>query len=48
VFLIDGQLTANDQLLERRDGFGLWETESVCFETKTASKLLIIEVPMIV
>jgi redox-sensitive bicupin YhaK (pirin superfamily) len=48
VFLIDGQLTANDQILDRRDGFGMWETESVCFETKTASKLLLMEVPMIV
>ena len=48
VFLIDGQLIANNQLLDRRDGFGIWETENVGFETKTDSKLLIIEVPMIV
>lgn len=46
VFLIEGNLIANEQELERRDGLGLWETSSISFKTKTASKVLLMEVPM--
>lgn len=46
VFLIEGKMSANGQELERRDGFGVWETDKIAFETQEASKVLIMEVPM--
>lgn len=46
IFLIEGKVKANDQLIEKRDGYGVWETEKVSFEVLEASKVLIMEVPM--
>ncbi len=46
IFVIDGKVKAGEQELERRDGFGMWETEQVHFESLEASKVLIMEVPM--
>lgn len=46
IFVLDGKLKAGEQELEKRDGFGLWETEKVHFEATEASKVLIMEVPM--
>lgn len=45
-FVIDGALTINDQKLQKRDGLGLWEIESLTIKTQTDSELLLIEVPM--
>jgi redox-sensitive bicupin YhaK (pirin superfamily) len=46
VFVIDGQLTANGHPLSRRDGLGIWKTESVDFDFHTAGDVLLIEVPL--
>ena len=46
VFVIEGGCTINQQELERRDGFGLWETECVSFQVQKGSKILLMEVPM--
>lgn len=46
IFLIDGKIKANDQELEKRDGFGVWETEKINFEALEKSRVLIMEVPM--
>lgn len=46
VFVIDGKVKADGQELEKRDGFGIWETDKISFEVEEASRILIMEVPM--
>jgi redox-sensitive bicupin YhaK (pirin superfamily) len=46
IFLIEGELEINGQAVQERDAFGIIEFDSVAILTKTASKILIIEVPM--
>jgi quercetin 2,3-dioxygenase len=46
IFVLKGEVEVNGQLLETRDGFGIWETDS--FEVKAVSdaEFLMMEVPM--
>ncbi|GGD45217.1 pirin family protein [Muriicola marianensis] len=46
VFVLEGACEAGGENLNRRDGMGVWETESVSFKMTEPSKLLLIEVPM--
>ncbi len=46
IFLIDGEIDVDGQELFARDGYGVWDTESVNINTKGKSKFLIMEVPM--
>ncbi|MHA3786727.1 pirin family protein [Flavobacterium hauense] len=46
LFLIEGELEINGQAVQERDAFGIIEFDSVEIQTKSASKILIIEVPM--
>ncbi|HQQ98060.1 MAG TPA: pirin family protein, partial [Cyclobacteriaceae bacterium] len=46
VFVIDGSVTINGQLVNRRDGYGLWETDSVSLVAQDSSEVLLMEVPM--
>lgn len=46
VFLIEGALLVNDQVLNRRDGMGLWDISSLTLEAQSGVKVLIMEVPM--
>lgn len=46
VFVLDGNVEINGQKLEKRDGFGLWETNSFDFKAITKSRVLLMEVPM--
>lgn len=46
IFLIFGSIMVNDQLLEERDGFGIWNIDEVNFKTIKSSKILLLEVPM--
>jgi redox-sensitive bicupin YhaK (pirin superfamily) len=46
-FVLEGQCTINGQPLERRDGFGVWETDAITVEATTDTELILIEVPMI-
>lgn len=46
VFVLEGSATAEGQELEARDGFGIWDTNEVKFETTPGSKILLMEVPM--
>jgi quercetin 2,3-dioxygenase len=45
-FVIDGTILINNQLLENRDGFGIWNIQSVHAKVNNASEILIMEVPM--
>jgi quercetin 2,3-dioxygenase len=45
-FVLNGDLTINDQSLSARDGFGIWEVEKLTIKSTTPSELLLMEVPM--
>ncbi|MDW7692921.1 pirin family protein [Flammeovirgaceae bacterium SG7u.111] len=45
-FLLDGELDISGNLLEKRDGLGVWETEKLSLEAKEDSFILLMEVPM--
>lgn len=46
VFVLEGEATINGQPLHRRDGFGIWETESFIVKADTNTRLLLMDVPM--
>ena len=45
-FVIEGQATIQNQILEKRDGFGIWNTNALSISTQRNSKVLLMEVPM--
>lgn len=46
VFIIDGDVTVNDQLLNKRDGLGVWDTDKLSIKAGTDAVILLLEVPM--
>ena len=46
VFVIKGDIKVNHQQLNERDGYGVWEMDTVSFEATTDSSILLMEVPM--
>lgn len=46
-FVLNGQVTIEDQLLNTRDGYALWETKEINILTNEDTQLLLMEVPMI-
>lgn len=46
VFVLEGNITVEGQQLEKRDGFGVWETETISIISDTEAKILLMEVPM--
>lgn len=46
VFVIHGSVEAGGELLNERDGMGVWETGEVNLTVKDTAKILLIEVPM--
>lgn len=48
VFVIDGQARVNDIPLAKRDGLGVWETDSFRLKVDVAAEILLMEVPMAV
>lgn len=47
VFVLNGNITVNDQPLETRDGLGIWETGSINIKADSDADVLLIDVPMI-
>ncbi|MFN5113253.1 MAG: pirin family protein, partial [Ignavibacteria bacterium] len=46
VFVIEGMVTISGQELQRRDGMGIQDEESVLMHIASNSKILLIEVPV--
>lgn len=46
VFVIYGSILVNNQILDSRDGFGIWDYENVKFTSKSATEILLMDVPM--
>lgn len=45
-FLLEGEVTIADQQLEARDGFGVWDTDSVEIKANSNARILVMDVPM--
>jgi len=46
VFVLNGDVKINDQLLHTRDGYGIWDTDSFSITAETDAEFLLMEVPM--
>ncbi|MFT5989995.1 MAG: redox-sensitive bicupin YhaK (pirin superfamily) [Neolewinella sp.] len=45
-FVLEGDVTIAGQELNKRDGFGVWDTSSISITATTDAKVLLMEVPM--
>lgn len=45
-FVLDGDVTINDNALNKRDGFGVWDTNELSIKADTDAEVLLMEVPM--
>ncbi len=45
-FVLEGDVTIDGQALNKRDGFGVWDTSSIEITADSNAKLLLMEVPM--
>jgi len=46
VFVLKGDITVDEQALNTRDGYGIWNTEIISIKANTNAEILIMEVPM--
>lgn len=46
VFVLSGDITVNGQQLNRRDGFGIWDTDKLAITADSHAEFLLMEVPM--
>ncbi|PRD46297.1 pirin family protein [Sphingobacterium haloxyli] len=46
IFVLTGSVQVGDQILNKRDGYGLWETETFTLEATADAEILLMEVPM--
>lgn len=45
-FILDGDVTIDGQALNKRDGFGVWDTDQITIQADSDAKVLLMEVPM--
>jgi quercetin 2,3-dioxygenase len=45
-FVIKGDVTINGQVLNKRDGFGIWNTDKISITADSDAEVLLMEVPM--
>ena len=45
-FVLEGEAEIENQALETRDGFGIWDVESLTIKANKGAKILLMEVPM--
>lgn len=48
IFVIEGDITVDSQKLNNRDGYGVWETESVYIKADSNARILLMDLPMAV
>ncbi|MEO8822973.1 MAG: pirin family protein [Ginsengibacter sp.] len=47
VFVLSGDITVDNQQLNKRDGYGIWETNTINIKAGSDAEFLLMEVPMI-
>lgn len=45
-FVLKGSVVVNDQPLDKRDGYGIWDTKSIAMNASAGAEVLLMEVPM--
>lgn len=45
-FVLEGDVTIGEQALNKRDGYGVWDTERLTIKADSNAKVLLMEVPM--
>lgn len=45
-FILEGEVTIEDQKLEKRDGLGVWDADTIKIKADSDAKILLMEVPM--
>ena len=45
-FVLKGSVVVNGQPLDKRDGYGIWDTESIAIKANAGAEVLLMEVPM--
>ncbi len=45
-FILKGDVSINDQVLNTRDGFGIWDVDSFSIKADSDAEILLMEVPM--
>jgi redox-sensitive bicupin YhaK (pirin superfamily) len=46
IFVISGKVEVNGQILDTRDGYGIWDTDGFSITASTDAEVLIMDVPM--
>ena len=46
VFVVEGEVTVAGQIMNKRDGLGVWEEDSITIAAKSDSEILLMDVPM--
>ncbi|HDZ03596.1 hypothetical protein LCGC14_0127780 [marine sediment metagenome] len=46
IFVLEGEFEFENQKLNKRDGLGIWDIDTINFKTNGNSKILVMEVPM--
>jgi redox-sensitive bicupin YhaK (pirin superfamily) len=47
-FVLEGQVEVEGQVLDRRDGLGVWDADQLTVKASADSEVLLMEVPMTV
>ena len=47
VFVLSGKVEIEGYTLKTRDGFGVWDTNQISVKAHSASRVLLMEVPMV-
>lgn len=45
-FILDGEVEINNEVLSKRDGMGIWDTDSISLKATENARVLLMEVPM--
>ncbi|MEO1053619.1 MAG: pirin family protein [Bacteroidota bacterium] len=45
-FILEGEAEVAGQSLQKRDGFGIWDTDAITVKAKEGARILLMEVPM--
>jgi redox-sensitive bicupin YhaK (pirin superfamily) len=46
LFVITGNVTVDQTLLETRDALGIWNAQSICIQAESDAEFLIMDIPM--
>lgn len=46
IFILKGDVAVNEQLLNSRDGYGIWDVEQISIKALSKAEFLVMEVPM--